>query len=146
MPTLTLEYTTDAERLVLEQAVAYVRSITRLALDAPHGTVPAACERMAVFAAARTRSTRPPAAEFASTPESPTPIEVGLDAGQGNTDTGWRDVKVAVFATREAVSRPRWPTGTSGNCRRRRAGRWWRPSRRRVGSAGGCEPKRIGCG
>ena len=48
MPTLTLEYTTDAERLVLEQAIAYVRSLNHMALDAPHGTVPAACESLAL--------------------------------------------------------------------------------------------------
>ncbi len=62
--------------------------------------------RQLTHAAARrataTRDTRPPAAEFAPTPESPTPIEVGIDAGKVNTDTGWRDVKVAVFAAREA--------------------------------------------
>lgn len=48
MPTLTLEYTTDAERLVLEQVIAYARGLTRLALDAPHGTVLAACEQLAL--------------------------------------------------------------------------------------------------
>ena len=48
MPTLTLEYSTDAERLILEQAVAYVRGLNQLALDAPHGTVLAACEHLAL--------------------------------------------------------------------------------------------------
>ena len=51
--------------------------------------------------ATRTRSARPAPAEFATTAEDPTPIEVGIDAGKGNTDTGWRDVKVAVFAARK---------------------------------------------
>jgi hypothetical protein len=48
MPTLTIEYQTDAERLVLEQAVAYVRSLNQLALSAGHGTVLAACEQLAL--------------------------------------------------------------------------------------------------
>ncbi len=62
----------------------------------------------------RTRDAR--AAAFPPTPTVPTPaastpavltpvaspIEVGIDAGKVNTDTGWRDVKVAVFATRQA--------------------------------------------
>ena len=48
MPTLTIEYQTDAERLVLEQAVAYVQSMNQLARTAPHGTVLAACEQLAL--------------------------------------------------------------------------------------------------
>lgn len=48
MPTLTLEYTTDAERLALEQAIAYARTLHHMALDAPHGTVLAACEFVAL--------------------------------------------------------------------------------------------------
>jgi hypothetical protein len=48
MPTLTIEYQTDAERLVLVQAIAYVQDINRLALSAPHGTVLAACEQLAL--------------------------------------------------------------------------------------------------
>ncbi|HEX4608646.1 MAG TPA: hypothetical protein VH092_10620 [Urbifossiella sp.] len=50
MPTLTTEYQTDAERLVLEQAVGYVRGLHQLALSAAHGTVLAVCEQ-------RTRTT-----------------------------------------------------------------------------------------
>ena len=66
---------------------------------------------LAAARATRTRDTRADAAAFAPTPAAPTPaaptptatpIEVGIDAGKVNTDTGWRDVKVAVFATREA--------------------------------------------
>lgn len=48
MPTLAIEYHSDAERLVLEQAVAYVRSINQLALTAAHGTVLAVCEQLAL--------------------------------------------------------------------------------------------------
>lgn len=48
MPTLTIEYQTDAERLILEQAVAHVRGMNRLALSAAHGTVLAACEELAL--------------------------------------------------------------------------------------------------
>ncbi len=53
VPTLTLESTTAAERLVLEQAIAYARGMTRLALTAPHGTVQAACEALALTAGRR---------------------------------------------------------------------------------------------
>ena len=48
MPTLTIEYTSDAERLMLEQAIAHVQAMNQLALTAPHGTVLAACEALAL--------------------------------------------------------------------------------------------------
>ena len=48
MPTLTIEYQTDAERLILEQAIAYASGMQRLGLTAPHGTVLAACEQLAL--------------------------------------------------------------------------------------------------
>lgn len=48
MPTLTIEYQTDAERLILEQAIAYASGMQRLGLSAPHGTVLAACEPLAL--------------------------------------------------------------------------------------------------
>lgn len=48
MPTLTIEYQTDAERRMLEQAVAHVQAMTHLALTAAHGTVLAACESLAL--------------------------------------------------------------------------------------------------
>lgn len=48
MPTLTIEYQTDAERLILEQAIAYASGIRRLALTAPQGTVLAVCEQLAL--------------------------------------------------------------------------------------------------
>lgn len=46
MPTLTIEYQTEAERLILEQAIAYATGMRRLAVTAPHGTVLAACEQL----------------------------------------------------------------------------------------------------
>ncbi len=48
MPVLTIPYTTDAERLALEQAVAYVTQLRHLALSAPDGTVLHACEQAAL--------------------------------------------------------------------------------------------------
>jgi len=50
MPTLSIEYQTDAERLLLEQAIAYATDLHRLALAAPDGTVLAACEDRALTA------------------------------------------------------------------------------------------------
>src|SRR5262249_8697684 len=47
MPTLTIEYRDESERLALEQAIAYVTDLRQLALDAPAGTVLDACERLA---------------------------------------------------------------------------------------------------
>src|SRR5207248_4339422 len=49
--------------------------------------------------AAATRSDRPDAGRFAAAAGV---TEVQIDAGKVNTDTGWRDVKVAVFARRAA--------------------------------------------
>jgi hypothetical protein len=48
MPTLTIEYRDESERLALEQAIAYVTDLRQLALDAPAGTVLDACERLAL--------------------------------------------------------------------------------------------------
>jgi hypothetical protein len=48
MPTFTIDYQSDSERLVLEQAVAYVQSLNRLAQTAAHGTVLAVCEQLAL--------------------------------------------------------------------------------------------------
>jgi hypothetical protein len=48
MPTLTIEYQTEAERLILEQAIAYVSSMQQLAANAPYGTVIDACEQLAL--------------------------------------------------------------------------------------------------
>lgn len=48
MPTLTIEYRDESERLALEQAIAYVADLRQLAQDAPAGTVVDACERLAL--------------------------------------------------------------------------------------------------
>lgn len=48
MPTLTIEYRDDAERLALEQAIAYVAQLRSVAQDAPDGSVLEACEKLAL--------------------------------------------------------------------------------------------------
>ena len=48
MPTLTIEYATEAERLALEQAIAFFTQMRRVAATAPDGTVLAACEQVAL--------------------------------------------------------------------------------------------------
>lgn len=48
MPTLTIEYRDAAQRLALEQAIAYVSQLHQLAQEAPDGTVLAACEKLAL--------------------------------------------------------------------------------------------------
>jgi hypothetical protein len=48
MPTLTVEYRDEDERLALEQAIAYVAELRQLAVDAPAGTVLDACEDLAL--------------------------------------------------------------------------------------------------
>ena len=48
MPTLTIEYQTDAERLILEQALAFLTQMRDVGATAPDGTVVAACERVAL--------------------------------------------------------------------------------------------------
>lgn len=53
MPTLTIEYSTDAERIQIERAVAFVREMRHLGTTAPHGTVLDACERFALDAGRR---------------------------------------------------------------------------------------------
>jgi len=53
MPTLTVEYHTDAERLELERAIAYVTEMRRLGASAAAGTVLAACEGFALDAGRR---------------------------------------------------------------------------------------------
>ena len=47
MPTLTTEYATDAERLMLERAVAFLTDLRAVARTAPLGTVIDACEALA---------------------------------------------------------------------------------------------------
>ena len=48
MPTLTIEYHDEDERVALEQAIAYFADLRRLALEAPEGTVLDACEGLAL--------------------------------------------------------------------------------------------------
>jgi hypothetical protein len=48
MPTLTVEYRDNAERLALEQAIAYVAQLRQVAQDTPDGSVLAACEKLAL--------------------------------------------------------------------------------------------------
>jgi hypothetical protein len=53
MPTLTVEYTTEAERMELERAVAYLAEMRQLGSTAAPGTVLAACEELALRAGRR---------------------------------------------------------------------------------------------
>ena len=48
MPTLTIEYTTEAERLQYDRLIAYVQELTRLGASAAPGTVLETCERFAL--------------------------------------------------------------------------------------------------
>lgn len=48
MPTLTIEYVTEAERLALEQAIAFFTQMRHVAATAPDGSVLAACEQVAL--------------------------------------------------------------------------------------------------
>jgi len=48
MPVLHVEYRDDAERLALEQAIAYVAQLRQVAQDAPDGLVLPACEQLAL--------------------------------------------------------------------------------------------------
>lgn len=48
MPVLTIEYQDEAERLGLEQAIAFFTQLRQTAQTAPAGTVLAACEQVAL--------------------------------------------------------------------------------------------------
>ena len=48
MPTLTVEYTTDAERLPYERAIAYVSELNQVGAKAAPGTVLDTCELFAL--------------------------------------------------------------------------------------------------
>lgn len=48
MPTFTVEYATEAERLELERAVAYLAEMRRVGASAAHGTVLNTCELLAL--------------------------------------------------------------------------------------------------
>jgi hypothetical protein len=47
MPSLTITYRDEAERLALEQAIAYVAQLRAVAQEAPDGSVLDACEKLA---------------------------------------------------------------------------------------------------
>ena len=57
------------------------------------------CHQVAADAKKWMEAEAPAAERFANSPGAP---EIQIDAGKVNTDTGWRDVKIAVFARREA--------------------------------------------
>ncbi len=48
MPSLTIHYRDEGERLLLEQAIAYVSQLRQVAQDAPAGAVLSACEQLAL--------------------------------------------------------------------------------------------------
>lgn len=48
MPSLSVEYATEAERAALEQAIAFFTQMREVAAGAPDGTVLDACERLAL--------------------------------------------------------------------------------------------------
>jgi hypothetical protein len=48
MPTITFEYSTETDRVMFEQAVAFVVHMRQVAATAPDGTVIDACEKLAL--------------------------------------------------------------------------------------------------
>lgn len=48
MPTLTINYTTESERIAYERAIAFVAEMNQLGLQAPAGGVLDACEGLAL--------------------------------------------------------------------------------------------------
>jgi hypothetical protein len=48
MPRLTIPYRDEAERLALEQAIAYLTDLRQTPLDAPNGSALDACEQLAL--------------------------------------------------------------------------------------------------
>ena len=48
MPTMTIEYRTDAERLQYERMIAYVQEMARVGATAAYGTVMDCCELFAL--------------------------------------------------------------------------------------------------
>lgn len=48
MPEMIIQYQDDAERMALEQCLAYFAQLRQTALTAPEGTVLAACEQVAL--------------------------------------------------------------------------------------------------
>jgi hypothetical protein len=48
MPTLTIEYANESERLQYERAIAFVQEMNRVGAVAAHGTVLESCELLAL--------------------------------------------------------------------------------------------------
>lgn len=89
MPVLTIEYHDEAERLALEQAVAFFTQMRQVAQTAPDGTVLAACEEVALrdgrallrnSLAAAVVGARIDAAEQKGGPPAPGPARAGTPA------------------------------------------------------------------
>lgn len=103
MPTLTVEYRADAERLEFERAISFVMEMRRLGASAASGTVDDETIRRITHATAKEASTERPqrkdAEQFA---QASGEIEVPINANKVNTLEGWRDVKIALFSKREA--------------------------------------------
>ena len=71
MPTLTIEYQTEAERLILERAIAYASGIRRLAVTAPR--------RYRDCPRAITRSAAGPSTRRARGPADAAPVQEGRE-------------------------------------------------------------------
>jgi hypothetical protein len=88
MPVLTIEYHDEAERLGLEQAIAFFTQMRQVAQTAPDGTVLAACERVALQegrallrqSLAAAVGARIAAAEQKGGPPAPGPARAGTPA------------------------------------------------------------------
>ena len=111
--------------------------------DLDDNTIRQLCHATAARASS-TRERRDTAEAFARADGD---LELQIDAGKVNTPSGWRDVKVAVFARREP-GEPITPVGVgpSATCRRPRCVRWWPPWRRPRRSAAVARPRRRGWG
>jgi hypothetical protein len=88
MPVLTIEYRDEAERLGLEQAIAFFTQMRQVAQTAPDGTVLAACEQVALEGGqtllrttlAAAVQARIDAAEQKGGPPAPGPARAGAPA------------------------------------------------------------------
>src|SRR2546423_1470939 len=88
MPVLTIEYRDEAERLGLEQAIAFFTQMRQVAQTAPEGTVLAACEQVALQdgrrllrnSLAAAVAARIEAAEQKGGPPAPEPARAGTPA------------------------------------------------------------------
>ena len=88
MPTLTIEYTTEAERLALEQAIAFCTQLRQVAATAPDGTVLAACERVALDDGRRLLTDTLAAAVQARADATDAQKKSPASARKGGTDAG----------------------------------------------------------